>query len=80
MEKRAWKYRVKKAAFIHHGKIARAVFQGISEDLLPGILDDLQADRPSVITLLNNAKPVGQSFSRESQGFHVPSREWRKRS
>ena len=40
-----------------------------TEDLLPGILHDLQADRPSVITLLNNAKHVGHTFLRESQGF-----------
>lgn len=72
MEKRAWKESVKTAAFIHHGKS--------SGDLLPGILDDLQADRPSVITLLNHAKPVGRDFFRESQGFQVLSREWRRRS
>lgn len=67
---------VKKTAFIHHEKEAR----GSSEDLLLGILDDLQANRPSVITLLNNAKPVGHSFFRESRGYQVLSREWRKRS
>lgn len=50
-------------------KHVRVVSQGSFEDLLPGIPDDLQADRPSVITLLNNAKHVGRSFLRESQGF-----------
>ena len=59
------KYSVKKTAFIHLEEDARGSF----EDLLPGILDDLQANRPSVITLLNNAKPVGHGFFRESQGF-----------
>jgi hypothetical protein len=65
-------------AFIPHAKDARVVSQGSFEDLLPGILHDLQADRPSVITLLNNAKHVGHSFLRESQGFRVLPREQRK--
>lgn len=55
--------------------------QGSFEDLLPGILHDLQADRPSVITLLNNAKHVGHSFLRESQGFRgLPKEQWKGRS
>lgn len=66
---------VRQSAFIHHVKDARIVFQGSFEDLLPGVLDDLQADRPSVITLLNNAKHVGYSFLGEFQGFQVLSRK-----
>jgi hypothetical protein len=42
------------------------VFQESFGDLLPGILDDLQANRPSVIILLNNATYVDSSFLRES--------------